>query len=66
MYKLALNLRATKRLYFHQVLNDENELVFTSKHADECFKWLCQEGKTEFLLLGQGAAWRVTLGAVEV
>ena len=61
MYTLALNLRATKRLYFHQVIDPVGEVAFTSKHADECFHWLYEQGQHEFWLMGQGPTYHVTI-----
>lgn len=61
MYILALNLRATKRLYFHQVLEPDGTLVFTSKHADECFDWLYEHDEREFILNCQGCRYRVDI-----
>lgn len=61
MYTLALNLRATKRLYFHQVIDPQGEIAFTSKHADECFVWLYEQDQREFWLCGQGPTFRVTI-----
>jgi hypothetical protein len=61
MLTLTLSLRATKRLYFHQVTDEQANLLFTSKRADECFVWLWEGDQHEFWLSTEGGRFHVTM-----
>lgn len=64
MYTLYLHMRATKRIYFHQILDGEDNLIFSAKSPTTCINWLAENDQGEFDLFADPNFYRVTIKRV--
>lgn len=58
---LALDLRATKRQWIHQIITQQGRLLYSTKRTEEALRWLFDSDNTRFWIRTEGGDLLCTL-----